>query len=206
MTLDLRNFFPSIRAAKVNQYFSRLGYTEEVSQILANLCLYKEALPQGAPTSPMLSNLVVTQLDDELKTLAKTYNADYTRYADDMTFSGNGDCIPLESIKAIVKKHGFKLNQHKTRLRRNGQRQMVTGLTVSNGIHVPKKYRDEVWRELFFCKKFGTESHMSKHKEVHKFDNGYYKEWLLGRIMYIRTIESITGEKMLNKFNELNWL
>ena len=78
----------------------------------------------------------------------------------------------------------------------------MTGLTVTDGVHVPKKYRKEVWRELYFCKKFGVYEHYHNMGT----NKGLYKDWLRGRIMFIRQIDPACGNKMLENFNELNWL
>lgn len=74
---------------------------------------------------------------------------------------------------------------------------MVTGLTITDGVHVPKKYRKDVWKELYCCKKFGVASHVA----FRHLDQGMYKYWLLGRIMLIKTVEPECGEKMLKEFN-----
>lgn len=80
-------------------------------------------------------------------------------------------------------------------------RQMVTGLTITDGVHVPKKYRKDVWKELYCCKKFGVVNHIAYRHS----DQGMYKYWLLGRIMFVKSVESECGEKMLHEFNSINW-
>ena len=206
LSIDIKNFFPSIKTIKIKTYFSSLGYTPEVAEVFTRLCVFKQRLPQGAPTSPMLSNIVTSPLDDTMLSLAKEYNAHYTRYADDITFSGDENVVPIDRIISIIKSNGLFPNHHKTKLRFKGQRQTVTGLTISNGVHVPKAYRREVERELYFCEKFGIESHIESHRKTLKSPQGFYKEWLLGRIMFIRMIEPERGERMLFRFNRLNWL
>lgn len=204
INIDLKNFFPNIKLDKIEAYFSSLGYVEEVAKILAWLCTYHSRLPQGAPTSPMLSNLIASQMDEELELFCTERSITYTRYADDLTFSGNeADSMPrLKELYAIIYRNGFFVNKKKTKIRKRGMKQTVTGLTVTDGVHVPKAYRKEVWRHLHFCLKFGPYEHYSRMGT----DQGYYKSWLLGRIMFIRQIDPQCGNKMLESFNQVNWL
>lgn len=208
INVDIKNFFGSIRRVNVNEFFSSLGYEKEVTACLTAICTYKEdryfALPQGAPTSPLLSNFISIKMDKELLDLANRVGASYTRYADDITFSGNDNICPitLKQIKAILSKYGFLLNKEKTRVRYQGCRMEVTGLTISNGVHVSKQYRKEVWRELHFLLKYGPEVHCAKRQYL----KGYYKEWLQGRIMFIRSIDKEVGDKMQVKFKKINWI
>lgn len=204
INLDLKDFFHTVKLDMVKAYFDSLGYEEEVSKTLTALCTMKSRLPQGAPTSPMLSNLIATKMDEEMMAYCGERGITYTRYADDLTFSANYDVeMPLvKELYAIIFRNGFIVNRQKTKIRFPGYKKEVTGLTVTNGVHVPKKYRKEVWRELYFCKKFGVYEHYHQMGT----DKGLYKAWLRGRIMFIRQIDPACGNKMLEKFNELNWL
>lgn len=171
--------------------------------VLAKICTYKFRLPQGAPTSPMLSNLIVRSMDDAFVELASKCNCIYSRYADDITLSGNsGSIMPtIRDIYKIVYTHHFHPNKKKTKISFSCDRQMVTGLTITDGVHVPKKYRKDVWKELYCCKKFGVASHVAYRHP----DQGMYRYWLLGRIMFIKSVEPGCGEKMLQEFNSINW-
>lgn len=204
INVDIRNFFDSIKEDAVWGYFKNLGYEKKVADVLAKVCTYRFKLPQGAPTSPMLSNLIVKPMDDELAQLANKYNCNYSRYADDITFSGISErhMPTIREIYRIIYQHHLRPNKKKTKISFLGDRQMVTGLTVSNGLHVPKKYRKDVWKELYCCKKFGVENQIA-FRHPHQ---GLYKYWLLGRIMFIRSVEPDCGEKMLLKFNSINWV
>lgn len=204
VNVDLKDFFPSVRYDMVLSYFKSLGYVEEVCVYLTELCTYHMELPQGAPTSPMLSNIVAFEMDKELQKLALSKQSVYTRYADDLTFSGmnQDNMVSVDEIINVVSRFRFRINKNKTKKKKQGQRQMVTGLTVSNGVHVPKKYRKDVWMELHSCHKFGVANHIQHLNNGKKF----YKQWLLGRIMYIRSIDKDCGDKMLESYNKLNWL
>lgn len=204
INIDLKDFFHTVKLDMVEEYFGSLGYEYEVVKALTALCTMRSRLPQGAPTSPMLSNLIAIKMDLAMMAYCKERGVTYTRYADDLTFSANYDVEmpPLRDLYGIVFKHGFIVNRQKTKVRTRGYRKEVTGLTVTQGVHVPKKYRKEVWRELYFCKKFGVYEHYHNMGT----DKGLYKAWLRGRIMFIRQIDPACGNRMLEKFNELNWL
>lgn len=204
INIDLKNFFHTVKLDKVKDYFSSLGYEDEVVKTLTALCTYKSRLPQGAPTSPMLSNIIASTMDVMMLKYCNKRGIVYTRYADDLTFSANSDVEvpPIEDIYKIVYLNGFKVNRMKTKVRYKGCRQEVTGLTVTNGVHVSQRFKKEILRELHFCKKFGVYEHY-QHMNTTK---GLYKNWLRGKIMFVRQIDPACGNKMLEQFNELNWL
>ncbi len=204
INIDLKDFFHTVKLDRISNYFSSLGYEEDVTKSLTALCTMRSRLPQGAPTSPMLSNIIASDMDKEMLDYCGKRGITYTRYADDLTFSANKDVDvpPLKELYDIVYRHGFVVNKKKTKVRYAGNRQVVTGLTVTEGVHVSKKYRKEIWRELYFCKKFGIYQHY--HQMGTK--QGFYKDWLRGRIMFVRHIDPSCGNKMLEAFNELSWL
>jgi retron-type reverse transcriptase len=150
--LDLKDFFPSITFRRVKGLFHRAGYSEHVATVLALLCtepprvaaeldgkVYRVALgdrvlPQGACTSPALTNVLCRRLDRRLRGLAARHGFTYTRYADDLTFSGdNAGAVGrlLRSARSILQAEGFTEHPRKTRVMRRGARQEVTGLTVN---------------------------------------------------------------------------
>ena len=204
INIDLKNFFHTVKLDKVKDYFSSLGYENEVVKTLTALCTYKSRLPQGAPTSPMLSNIIASTMDEMMLEYCNKRGIVYTRYADDLTFSANSDVEvpPIKDIYKIIYLNDFKVNRMKTKVRYKGCRQEVTGLTVTNGVHVSQRFKKEILRELHFCKKFGVYEHY-QHMNTTK---GLYKDWLRGKIMFVRQIDHACGNKMLEQFNELNWL
>lgn len=204
LTLDLKHFFDNIYTNRVYDYFLRLGYEKKVCWALTAICTFKGHLPQGAPTSPSLSNLLSKDMDDEIAAYCAANGFTYSRYADDITISSRDwDKRPsVNDVRQIVEKHGFRLNHKKTKMRHKGQKMEVTGLTIDKGVHVPKKYRNEILRELYFCEKLTPTVH-SKNKYPDKM---FYKEWLLGRIQYVRSVDQEIGDKMLDRFNKLDWI
>lgn len=140
--LDLRDFFPSIGFHRVVGVFRSHGLELPVARTLADLCCLEGRLPQGAPTSPTLSNLVCRRLDARLAGLARRIDARYTRYADDITFSGSEAVVrSLPLVRRIIADEGFALAPEKTAIMRRGARQRVTGLNVNTKVSVPRTVR-----------------------------------------------------------------
>lgn len=157
LNFDLKDFFPSISFARTRAMFlSYFKFNGKVATTLANICCHhKGFLPQGAPTSPMVSNIISYRLDKNLTKLAERYNCKYTRYADDVTISTSRGTFPKEiafnnkyeesallseKVTSIVRKNGFSINDSKTRLRDNYQRLEVTGITVNEKLNVNRNY------------------------------------------------------------------
>lgn len=141
--LDLKDFFPSIRFEQVRRVFQSLGYPYRVASVLAGLCTADGRLPQGAPTSPALSNLVCRNLDRRLAGLAGHHKFIYTRYADDLVFSSNNEKLPklIPFFKQLIREEGFEVNERKISVMRRGQRQVVTGLVVNEEPNLPRRQR-----------------------------------------------------------------
>ncbi|MCL1093663.1 reverse transcriptase family protein [Shewanella kaireitica] len=155
ISIDLKEFFPTITFPRVMGLLKSEPYnfTNKQAAILASLiCLPKDidenrGLPQGAPTSPIMSNLICKKLDYQLAKMARKYDITYTRYADDLTFSTNNlKGISAEkiisSVTQSVERNGFKVNEAKTKVMFKNQRQMVTGILVNEGLNLPKKQVD----------------------------------------------------------------
>jgi RNA-directed DNA polymerase len=143
LNIDLKDFFPSISAKRVKELFTSevFRFHENIAIALALLTTYEKKLPTGAPTSPVISNFICLQLDEDLKSYCVENQLDYTRYADDLTFSShetiNSDMI-LDII-SIILSHGFNINEKKLRIKLADCRQTVTGLIVNEKVNVPRK-------------------------------------------------------------------
>jgi len=166
LNFDLENFFESIKFRRVRYMFiSYFGFNDKVATTLANICCHpKGFLPQGAATSPIVSNIIANGLDKDLMRIAKNANwCKYTRYADDITFSSNsmkfpkeiaqmveGNVVLSETILNTIEKHGFKINDSKTRLQNHKENQTVTGITVNKILNVNRKYIRRI-RSILDC-------------------------------------------------------
>ncbi|MHC4121114.1 MAG: reverse transcriptase family protein [Planctomycetota bacterium] len=147
LRMDIKDFFNSTRQKRVRRFFSSLGWNRFAARLLTELCTYEGSLPQGAPTSPRLSNLVNYPLDTRLAGAAEKLGATYTRYADDITFSFKTDRPRLVSdairrTKLVLADYGYRIH-HKLKLsvRRRHQQQRVTGLVVNQCVNLPRKTR-----------------------------------------------------------------
>jgi RNA-directed DNA polymerase len=154
----------------------------------------------------MLANLVCVALDVELQKVASREGLTYTRYADDMIFSGEiadrATAAQLAGeIVAIVGKHGFGINSQKTSIAKNGGRKIVTGLSVEGDVvRLPRSYKDEIRQELYFLEKYGLSDHCAR--IGHKNHMSYLLR-LVGRIRYVLSVEPIIGKRMRSKFQQL---
>lgn len=149
LNLDLKDFFSSFHFGRVLGYFEKNRYFKlphDVAVIIAQLTCYNGCLPQGAPTSPIITNLICQTLDIHILKLAKQYRVDYTRYADDMTFSTNDKSFVekwqemVVKLSSVIKSAGFEINEKKTRLQFRDSRQKVTGLVVNKKLSVNRNY------------------------------------------------------------------
>lgn len=204
INMDIKDFFPSVTYADVLLMFMYIGYRKDVAHLLTKLCTNTEnVLPQGSPASPSISNHILLKLDKRLGRLAESVGADYSRYADDITFSGKrgiSTIIPL--VEQIVEEEGFLVNENKTRLQYSNQRQEVTGLIVNNKIAVSTTIEDEIRNAIYFIKKYGVDDHM-KHIGCNK---SFYMEHLYGIAYFINMVDRDKGKKYLAQLDEIIWV
>lgn len=204
INVDIEDFFPSITYRKVYRIFSYLGYTNQVAHLLTKICTnHHNVLPQGAPTSPTISNIVLIKMDKRLGELAKRAGCTYTRYADDITFSGDRTIkylLPL--ICKIIEDEGYSVNKKKTRLQYSCQRQEVTGLVVNKKVSLSKNTIKEIENAIYYCQKYGVQEHMKKIN----CEKNYYKEHLYGIAYFCKMIDKSRGEKYLQELDKIEWL
>lgn len=181
VSMDIKDFFPSISVKDVTEIFVGMGYYHDLSCFLAHLCCLDYILPQGAPTSPYLSNLRMISIDNEIKDFTTTRRIRYTRYADDLTFSGDFDPhMLIKTISGIVYNEGFQINNKKTRVARKNTRQEVTGIVVNSHMQISKEKRRKIRQQLFYIRKYGLDSHLSHIGET----RSHYLNHLIGIINF----------------------
>lgn len=191
LNLDLQDFFPSVTAQRVYGVYRSFVGEGVYTRFLTDISVFKGRLPQGAPTSPMIANLVCIRLDCRLAGLAKKHGMDYTRYADDLTFSGSESVIRyIPAIKAIVASEGFRIALQKLRIHRKGSRQEVTGLTVNQQVSVPRAIR----RRLRAAVHTATKGNTPTWKDV-----DVTPEALKGHITFVSSIHPDLGSKLLRQ-------
>ncbi|RYZ83431.1 MAG: RNA-directed DNA polymerase [Proteobacteria bacterium] len=230
LNVDLYRFYESITDKRVFGYLCKLGYHPNVSYVIAALVTIQlpkafwqevrkenkfrskyirrkpkaRVLPQGSPCSPFLSNLVLTHLDFRIEQACKGLGFSYSRYADDITISSKGDnFFALTTLKKIIRSEGFTINIQKISFRRSSSRIQVTGITVNNGIFVNKSLYKKVVSHLYYCKKYGVRDHLEKVKLTNKSN---YKDWLLGNILFINSVEPDKAKKLFTEFNQIDFL
>jgi retron-type reverse transcriptase len=197
LKLDLKDFFPSIRFDQVlAAAFPRRLFPKHIGTMLTTLCCREDVLPQGAPTSPALSNLVMKHFDDVMGGYCERQGLAYTRYCDDITVSGNKPLYTAyEKACRLLGEMGFTVNDAKTRFVTRASRQSVTGLVVNETLHVPREYRRALRQELHYVFTYGVDDAIR-----HRNDPAFFDEWgdpavlkyldhLEGRARYILGIE-----------------
>ncbi|WP_338813295.1 reverse transcriptase family protein [Bernardetia sp. Wsw4-3y2] len=194
ISIDLENFFDSIRLESVEAIFKNLGYSNLLSNLFAKICCLYNRLPQGSPTSPYLSNIFLSDFDNKVGEYCKINNLAYTRYADDLTFSSNDARFEYEKlllfIDSEVNKVSLKINPAKTKVQTNQTQQIVTGIVVNQKAQVPRKKRNDIRNEMFYVKKFGLQEHVQRRnqRDETQIDSYKYLKHLLGRVNYVLTI------------------
>lgn len=237
--IDLKDFFPSVEQRRVLKRFGAkpFNFNPEIALLLSGLCsmrvkreqadetqthdLDKEfvyVLPQGAPTSPIITNMICDTLDRRLAGLARRFGLRYSRYADDITFSSmhyvyaeKGEF--RKELARIIGSQGFTINDTKTRLQKRGSRQEVTGIIVSDKLNVTKKYVREIRSLLYIWEKYGYSAAMEKFLPKYKAEKGHVKKGnpdltnvLDGKLMYLKMVKGETDfvyARLFEKFQQL---
>ena len=230
LRMDLQDFFPSFAGARIQAFFRMAGYPEMVADRLGGLSttgtpgsLWKELgrgidgnvlhearalyarphLPQGAPTSPALANLCSYRMDCRLSGLALSVGASYTRYADDLAFSG--DAVFARQVRgvaaeiaAIAMDEGFAVNHRKTRVMGQGVRQSLAGLVTNERVNVARDEYDLLKAILHNCVRFGPESQNREGLTS-------FRMHLLGRVGFVESIHPARGERLRSIFERIVW-
>lgn len=204
LCMDIKDFFPSISYDSIVNVFQSIGYSPSASCLLADLCSYNKALPQGAPTSPKLSNIIFQPLDEMLSAIANEENAIYSRYADDLTFSSNHDLKGIfDRVKQLLESFGFYLNEEKIHNYGPDVPKKITGLVVQNGtVRVPKRFKRILRQEIHYCLRYGVLTHL-ENTNSDRFIN--YREHLYGKAYFVNMVEPQEGEMYLAKLDQIEW-
>lgn len=192
LKLDIEDFFGNISFLAVYRLaFPSIYFPLSVRTMLTHLCCYQDYLPQGAPTSAAISNLVMKPFDEYIGHWCSARHITYTRYCDDMVFSGDFDHRAVKNkVQNFLQTMGFNLNQAKTRRVFQHQQQMVTGLVVNKKIQAPIQYRKKLRQEIYYCEKYGVVAHLMRMNELNDFsliqkDVNSYLLSLLGKINFV---------------------
>lgn len=233
LNLDLADFFPSISQARVWKRLQCPPYNlpKPIADIIAGLTAVKEVttdesgnecvryvLPQGAPTSPVLTNIICERLDRRLQGVGKRFGANYTRYADDITFSSMHNIYQqdgefMQEVIRIIQDQGFVVNKEKTRLLKKGSRQEVTGVIVGDKVNVGRDYIRSIRSLLHIWEAFGYTAASAKFRQQHLKDkNGYVKgepameSVIAGKLQYVRMLKGYDDPVYQRLRQKLDWL
>ncbi|HWE87033.1 MAG TPA: reverse transcriptase family protein [Terracidiphilus sp.] len=229
LRMDIEDFFPSFPARRIQAFFRTIGYPETVADLLGGLCTnavkfhwkmfgtdatpdrfqevrrlyFPPHLPQGAPTSPMLANLCSYRLDCRLAGLARSAGAVYTRYADDLAFSGGPEFAARverfsTSVAAILLESGFAVNHHKTRVMRPDVCQRLAGLITNVRLNVPRQDFDRLKAILTNCRRHGWQS---QNRDAHPD----YRSHLSGRIGFVESVNPAKALRLRRLFEQIKW-
>ena len=187
--LDIKDFFDNINFNMVySTCFNETLYPKKLGMLLANLCTYNNSLPQGAPTSGYISNIVLRSFDEKIGLFCKNNDIEYTRYCDDMTFSGDFNTRKLiKKVNELLYEEGFCLNKKKIVVVNKKTRQQVTGIVVNNKLSIRKSYKKKIRQEVYYINKLGLKSHLIKRKI--KLEEKDYLNKLLGKINFVLQVE-----------------
>lgn len=225
LNIDLENFFPSINFGRVRGLFMAAPFKlgPAAAAVFAQLCTHRNGLPQGAPTSPPLSNFMSAQLDRSLTRLARENGVRYSRYADDITFSTNQGNFPpaiavtsrgedggegvrtSEALERAVIASGFAINHRKVRLQKRDQRQSVTGLNVNDKANVARKRIRRIRAMLYAWEKFGLDAaavdHYLRHRGMLNLPANYdraYRNVVYGQLAFVKMVRGGDDPLFLN--------
>ncbi len=224
--VDLLDFFPTINFGRVRGMFMGKPYNlpQSVATVLAHLCCFNGTLPQGAPTSPVVSNMICAQMDSQLQELARNNRSTYTRYADDITFSTTTRRFPAsiasinslnqlhpgDRLEQVIASNGFAINPRKVWLRRKDRRQVVTGVTVNEFPNLPRTYTNQIRAMLHAWKRFGLDAAQAEWEA--RYNKKYRAPWLpvpkfdrvlKGKIEYLGMIKGQDSQTYLQFIDQL---
>ena len=194
LRMDIQNFFMNIREEAVSKVFEDAGYHSSVIRFMTNICTFYGFLPQGAPTSPALSNLISKRMDVAIGTAATHFGANYTRYSDDLVISSNDrdslwDCGKM--VRRIVRTEGFRLNRKKMRLAGPGDSRRITGLIIgSNGVGIGRRKEREIRAMIDSLSKTDIE------------DNYTLAVKIKGHLAYVSAVDTVRFERLNSQFLE----
>jgi RNA-directed DNA polymerase len=222
MNLDIEGFFPSISERRVSGLFEALGIDDRVAQILARICCNEGVLPQGAPSSPVISNMICFRMDKELQAIAKEARCIYTRYADDITFSSyqplsslfEGPLPPVGNfapdlltgrLQGAFRNNGFPINPKKAHYSDKHSRRTVTGLRINELVNVDRRFVRNVRAALFAVETQGVEAAQKALKDKYRRDSSLASH-LRGRLSWVGQIKGPSDpifRGLASRFNKL---
>lgn len=197
--IDIKDFFPRIHLHKVEMLFKRIGYNKYIAHHLGELCTFNDVLPQGAPTSPMISNLIARSMDDKLSKLCEEKKFKYSRYADDITISGGRDIPGHKSlIFHMIEDEGFSINKEKVRITGRGSSQRVTGLVVNDKVTLGREKKKRLRAIVHNIAKNGP---LAENRN----NDPFFKERIFGHLAFANIVEPDFADSLLDSLKNVDW-
>lgn len=197
LKLDIEGFFDHISYSEVKDaVFREEKYSNPIRILLTMLCYHNDSLPQGAPTSPAVTNIIMYDFDETVGAFCTERNVAYTRYCDDMTFSGDfNEKEIIGLVKAELKKLGLHLKHRKTAVIPATKRQCVTGIVVNEKPNIAKNYKKKIRQEVYYIGKFGLDGHLEK---TGVSDKERYLLSLKGKIAFV--LQTIPNDREFTEY------
>lgn len=208
LTIDLKDFFPTIKAGKVFNFFIKAGCTSNIAALLTDLVTHEQALPQGFPTSPMLANLILFELDKEHLNICHKNSIKRTRWIDDIVFSGRSQSLKKSRypLCKAVEWHGFVLNDDKTKICYRKNDPIAVGLELSGSVpRIPQVVVDKIINLLNECKSYGFQIVQSKYEVNRLGKPKNLKASLAGKIKRLEKYGHSAADEMWEIFNSIDW-
>lgn len=221
LKLDIEDFFNSISDSDIARVLERIGCRSDVASWLAQLTTIEGKLVQGFNTSPVLANMAFIDMDNLLESLSRKYQSEFTRYADDITISSDGELPSIAEVESILVNTQFRINKSKTKIMFRGENQFVTGLSVFDNKYprVPKQFKRRIRLQLYYLNKYGGKSYVMRETGISEIEaeTDYTKAEILhkrlirvqyeikGWIDYVNSIEPSLACRYYDIFNEIKW-
>ena len=212
--LDIQDFFPTITYKRVKGMYLQLGYPRQVATLLSGLATHRGMLPTGAPTSPAIANIISRKLDKRFVNLGCTTGFSYSRYADDMTISGNDEKIVkmIPFFRQIIQEEGFSLNERKIRIMRSGRQQTVTGVVVNQKPNIDRREIKKLRAVLYNCQRGNLKEQATlwakKEKGMpspHTYSIANFSRSLQAKLHFLKMVNPSSGETLLTEFHSIAW-
>ncbi|WP_205503387.1 reverse transcriptase domain-containing protein [Rufibacter psychrotolerans] len=213
--VDLKDFFPTIHFGRIKAVLQLHPFKmkPKFAQLIAHICCFEGILPQGAPTSPIITNIICQQLDKNLVSFAKFYKCYYTRYADDLTFSSDKNSFKekfYEDLVLHLTNAGFALNEKKTRKQTRTQRQEVTGIIVNEKLNLQRSYIKKIRAMLYNWEKDGLHACQKNFNQYYPLEKGFFKNKsvppfenvVMGKILFLGMVRGKDDKYFLEFFSK----
>lgn len=205
LCLDLRDFFGTVRRRNVFAEFRRAGYSRDVAAFMTDLVTLDGHLPQGAPTSPAIGNAAALRLDVRLDSYATKKGVSYSRYADDLCFSGPTTAVHghrfKRTIESILRDSGFAPRKDKTRYMDQSARQSVAGVVVNERPNAPRERRRWIRQEIHYLERFGVEEHVARRGPNQR----HYRAFIYGHVVALFVTNPEEAAGYLRRLDDLTW-